>query len=564
MTSRNDIKVLSWNVCFGCMYSSPPGLFDYTSIGLATECKRLKDTTGINQCLKNVSDFIIKKDYDFICLQEATNWKNIFDNIVMSKSNLNYLHHKVQVGTKPAFADMVTFYDSSKFKIEYAKVGNVAAGTDGRPYQILFFKEISSNNKIIIINVHNSHYKSGQNPHTNLSRELSKNLQLCADLTLTTNEKDIDRMSTIDITSYITTNDANFNVIMMGDFNDHGNSDFWRGFEPFKYVTFLPHTSPLKNTKLSTTTQPPNTCCVGTAPLRRFSTDDRLYGDYVIIDQTKLAFTKQNSIPASSDFEYNATIYPTSDHIPIEAEINILAASSVAVTPVPVITTKPPPISTTAAIKPPPVVILASTKPITSVPVPPVPVPPVPVPATSIKKYKLTSHPIRTLRLLDDNSDPNSNPILNGKQFKGDTISNTDTLICPNGLVTPSGLVLVINKNNPNIYGYIRPTYLIYNGTNFNPTKTVTLRLLDDIKDPNTEKVINGKKHQGDTVNTSNELVYPNGEITPNGLIFIQKEGDANVYGYIKNSYLTSQVGGGYYEKYLKYKAKYLELRKNL
>ena len=123
------------------MYSNHLSRNDRTSLTLATQCQKLKDDTTINQCLKNVSDFIVKKDYDFICLQEATNWNDIFNNVVLSKRYLRYLHHKVRVGTTGAFADMVTFYDFTKFNIEYAKVGNVAAGIDGRPYQILFFNQ---------------------------------------------------------------------------------------------------------------------------------------------------------------------------------------------------------------------------------------------------------------------------------------------------------------------------------------------------------------------------------------------------------------------------------------
>ncbi len=67
-----------------------------------------------------------------------------------------------------------------------------------------------------------------------------------------------------------------------------------------------------------------------------------------------------------------------------------------------------------------------------------------------------------------------------------------------------------------------------------------------------------------------NHLVFPNGmEVKVKNTkgddviyVLVQKEDDPDVFGYVNKSYLTRVQPGGFYEKYLKYKAKYIELKK--
>jgi hypothetical protein len=131
----------------------------------------------------------------------------------------------------------------------------------------------------------------------------------------------------------------------MGDFNDHGTMDFWRGLSPFKTLR-LGINDELKNTSLKLNTVPPQgksldfpceerakkkskdfsfavppkTCCVGQTSLRLKQGDDRLYGDYILTNMNNMKL----ELPDPSTFEYNANINPTSDHLPIIGTIPII------------------------------------------------------------------------------------------------------------------------------------------------------------------------------------------------------------------------------------------------
>jgi hypothetical protein len=312
-----NISILSWNICFGCMYSNEKSDYDKTAETLAMHCKELGKKSK-NHCLYNVINFINKKKYDFICLQEATNWEQIFKHVHKKYPMMEYLHHKVSKDLESSYAELVTFYDASKFKIDYVKADNLTPDLDGRPYHILFFTEIDTNNKFIVINVHLPHkWKKDQ-----LEIKISQDLQNCVDLSLFSKKsfKNINKMP-IDHKSfsiYLSDHENNiFYTIMMGDFNDYKKTNFYTGIKPFKHFTITNHY--LKNLLLKTTKKPPNTCCVGKTKLRKRNNEDHSYGDYAIIDQSKLKFILgyENITPNYRNFNYDARVNPTSDHLPI-------------------------------------------------------------------------------------------------------------------------------------------------------------------------------------------------------------------------------------------------------
>ena len=514
------IKVLSWNICFGCMYSNEKSIMDTTAFKLANTCREINDKKNENVCLINVANFIAKHTYDFICLQEATNWEQIYTICLTKNQNLAYLHHSVPIGETTFRANMVTFYDSSKFEIKYARVSNLAPKIDGRPYQILFFTEYLTQKKIIIINVHCSHSPI----YTNT---LSENLNMCVDLTNTAikSYKNINQKQTIDVSEYIIQNCNDFNVIMMGDFNDHRRY-YWRGFKPFEKVdNWLPLKSKLRNVILSVLSierrnqiEPPKTCCVGEKKLRHTKNEDKENVDYVLIDPTKMDFIIQNKIPDDSEFIYNAELYPTSDHIPIISELKIIE-------------------------------VLEN------------------------KEYKLTTQTPTILKLLPiDIEIINVHVKIHDQYFVGATITHDDLLIFPNGKTNEdTGLVLVANLYNPNKIGYIERKLITENINGLyglkKLTQNVTLRLQNNISDPNENEILNGKPFKGCNIDAREVLIFPNGQIIRNKFVVIQKKDDSDIFGYIDKNYIESNsLSGGNnnndYYKYLKYKSKYLEIKK--
>jgi hypothetical protein len=77
-----SIKVLSWNISWGSMTGKSA---DTTAMPLPSICNTIKDPQGINQCLNNVIELIDNSakttKYDFVALQEASKWFNIYQKI---------------------------------------------------------------------------------------------------------------------------------------------------------------------------------------------------------------------------------------------------------------------------------------------------------------------------------------------------------------------------------------------------------------------------------------------------------------------------------------------------
>jgi len=307
-----SIRVLTWNISFGAM----TGLdLDKTSIPLPEKCrsKFITDDKGVSvtQCLMNVVETIDSSvsslPYDFVALQEASNWNIIFSKSRELQRMGGFVHHLGDL------EDMATFYDKQKYTLLAAKVGNLVPG-NGRPYQILFLENKQDNNYYIFINLHNGHGITNKVLEEKLSANLDRGIK----------SNDIEE----DISDII--NGKDFKVIMAGDTNDHGKKNYWRELRPFSKTIF----KNLNKVIVKANSIPPKTCC---APINlpenkelfydkkireirkgRYGYDTML-GDYILVSP-KLHVIVDNRVLLG--FNYNAEVFPTSDHLPVEIVLN--------------------------------------------------------------------------------------------------------------------------------------------------------------------------------------------------------------------------------------------------
>jgi hypothetical protein len=315
----STIRVLTWNISFGAMTGSDQ---DKTSLPLPEVCrsKLIPDDLGVSftQCLMNVVDTIDKsaesQSYDFVALQEASNWNIIFSKSKELQRMRGYVNHLADL------EDMATFYDANKYTLLAVKVGNLAP-SNGRPYQILFLQNKQDNNYYIFINLHNGHRISKDQLEKKLSYNLNRgNIPIQISIG---NPSYNDGAHESDISDII--NGKNFKVIMAGDTNDHGNYDYWQGLQPFSKSDFYN----LNNIIIKSTLEPPLTCCSPLTswdkPIRTSIDDDNMLGDYILVSEN-LHVSVNNRILEC--FNYNAEVFPTSDHLPVEIILNTIPIRS--------------------------------------------------------------------------------------------------------------------------------------------------------------------------------------------------------------------------------------------
>ena len=306
------IRVLTWNISFGAMMGSDK---DESSLPLPQVCREKGefkfDKTGINytQCLNNVVQTIdtsaLDEPYDFVALQEASNCDIIFSKSTELQRMGGFVHHMGD------FEDMITFYDEQKYNLLAVKVGNLLPG-NGRPYQILFLQNTQDMSHYIFINLHNGHGTSRER----LEEKLSANINRGFIPRRVHNHIGPGDSDTNDISQIIKTiNEKDVKVIMAGDTNDSGYRDYWKNFKPFNNTQF----QNLKSLEVKSN-RPPFTCCAPMrdcppVPIRRAISDDTLIGDYILFSPN-LSVVHDNRVLLG--VEYDATIFPTSDHLPVE------------------------------------------------------------------------------------------------------------------------------------------------------------------------------------------------------------------------------------------------------
>jgi hypothetical protein len=267
---------------------------------LGRNCKKKTnpiDTETHTQCLLNVVDVLNSLDnYDFIGLQEAANWKAIYDRI--TNVHLKFIH------TKYNNVELVTFYNSSKINIIAVKSGflNPNPDVDIRPYHIIFCYDKISNKHIIFINLHNGHNKDDFSK-TKLQNKFKEYNLIMKTLEQHQNDN-YDNCQDKEIHEFDLKSNFNENtfIIIVGDFNDHNGEHFYRGFKPFKKTDLN-----INNIIVSINgLKPKKTCCL--------DNNYNNYGDYILF---------------SNNFEpyYNNKIYPLeksklySDHLPIYTKL---------------------------------------------------------------------------------------------------------------------------------------------------------------------------------------------------------------------------------------------------
>ena len=317
-------KVLSWNIGWGGTQATEYSINDKTAQMLAYyKCThnynqkpaqqpgeaaipfdtrtrqliplRITDTTSPPpqpSCVENIVKFLKADNYDFISLQEFPNGPSA--TYISSQLSPIYNEHVYNDGG----ASVATYYNKQK----YSKIHNYNGSIEenGRPYTVLFLTENANNNNYIIINLHSKHW----------STDLIMNKQRLSDIL----SKDMVGNNLLDqVPHAIITRD--FYVIVCGDFNDHGSSNFWEGIQPFKNLTSGKNDI-LQKTIVKSQKIPPFTCCTGRDNLRRTPPNptDNMYGDYILFNDR---LDSKLVIPNSSEFEQNAMINPTSDHLPI-------------------------------------------------------------------------------------------------------------------------------------------------------------------------------------------------------------------------------------------------------
>jgi hypothetical protein len=485
------INILSWNISWEAM----TGTSKLNMKPLVGRCGS-KLANNLNQCGQNVVNYIDTSpiNYDFVAFQEASKWWHIYNNSTKLKTMDGYVHHKQDK------SELVTFYDSKKYQLQVFKTGNINVNesTSNRPYHILYLTGKSDGQHYIFINLHNEHHLTKDK----LEAKISENMN---HVKIPTSQK-IQNAETIPVTiSHPILWSDNYNLIVAGDFNDHSFNDCWKHLTPFLKSSF-PQLSKLT---VKVPKQPPNTCC----DVDRKSLSDKMYGDYILVSDS-LKIIKDNYI--SLHYNPDSSVFPTSDHIPIQIELDIIS-----------------PVTTTPQIK---------------------------------TSFALVDR--KTLRLLNDDADPNDIKFQVQhlpNHFQGNHLMNNDKVIYPCGNITGNNFVLVYASNDPNKIGYINKSDLIQNGSDFKLDSkyiTETLRLQDNKANPNKNYIFNDKPFKGLQVNTTDILKYACGEKTDKGLVLVQKENDTNTIGYLKIG--SIQSGGEYKEKYIKYKTKYLNLLNKL
>ena len=286
-------KILSWNISWGAMSYNENSKNDISAKYLAyTQCyKKALSINNPKWCINNVINFLINLDnyYHFIGLQEAANWEYIIYKLNKKKKLFGYIN------SKSGKEDIVLFYRLDLYTMinmisDRIIDPNKTYKKYGRPYQIIIFQHNITKKYYIIINLHNAH----NIPKYILEFELSKKINDLKD-------------------DFI---NRKFKVIALGDFND-SKYNYWKGLKPFKFLD-NDINNKLKNTKLSYYKKPPNTCCVGKTNLREKLGDDKMFGDYILINNK----FKDIKLIIPPNLEYDANKYPTSDHLPIVAIIN--------------------------------------------------------------------------------------------------------------------------------------------------------------------------------------------------------------------------------------------------
>jgi hypothetical protein len=292
------MNILSWNICWGCMDETQNTHY------IEAICKSLKNsgkTTCIQYMINTINELLNKQNLDFIALQEALRWEEIYEGL-NNKTNIGIVHHFI-LNRNNIKVNLTTFYDYTKYKILGIKIGNICNNNNIRPYHIIFCKNKIINKYFIFINLHNGHNININKLELKLSENINKIINVENKYKKNFINLNIKNEINIETTKFFKKLN-NINLIVAGDFNDFGLNNYWIKLKPFSNTNY----DKLNNISVDTRgEQPPGTCCYGDIS---FS-----YGDY-ILTSNNLILKNQNYVPIIKR-------YPMSDHLPIMSSIEI-------------------------------------------------------------------------------------------------------------------------------------------------------------------------------------------------------------------------------------------------
>lgn len=132
------MRILTYNVSWQSMTGDPGWKFCNNNTNPI-------DNKYFMKCVKNVAKLIDENSpYDFVLLQEASNYKKIISESKYLQSMEFEIH-------KSGPENMVTFWDGAKYKLDSKLVGEFAKG---RPWQALEF-----NGDLTVVNIHTPHQR---------------------------------------------------------------------------------------------------------------------------------------------------------------------------------------------------------------------------------------------------------------------------------------------------------------------------------------------------------------------------------------------------------------------
>ena len=529
---------------------------------------------------------------DLVGIQEpSNNWWELISTTPALQS-LSFIH------SREVNEHMVSLYNHLKFTLDAFIPSDIRlkgkTNPQGRPSHILFLTHNLTGKKYIFINIHNGHGGDYKHLEEELSRKVDtkgndpahrviipipgennyhgekndpndpkQKIPYNPNLPFNRNQPNyIPRLKNnpVNYSTIIASN--TYDIIFMGDTNfPHVN--IWDKSLDFKPLRFMG----IDVSVSAENTQPPNTCC---STSRQKIGDDTQIGDYILISD-KLKYEITNVIPKT--FNPNSRIFPTSDHLPVVSVIRLAKSSHS---------------SSSKHSSTHPSIAHSITHSLSSLfTLPPTPShlskhaasshASAPAPARISSSYSLREVPSskgqtirqqefkietpKTLRMQDNTENPNkpdSNKELFYKNklypFRGKQVTPGMTLIYPpylnESLDSETNLVFVQVKTDPNVIGYVNYDYLDLLGNNECKLKkqyaSRILRLQNNNHQPHIDTDMFPFK--GMQILNTDILIFPNGTITPNGLVIVQDKDDPNTIGYIQAKYLKEKdlpKGGG-------------------
>ena len=325
---EETIIVLSWNIFWmamdGINEDDPiqKGKKPTLQSDFGKHCAT-KVEDGLNICATNVKTTIdeLADEYDFVALQEASQWNKIHEKSTKLKG-MGYVHYKF------GNTNLVTFYNKKKyrliaFKTDFiSKIIDIKADTyNNRPYHVLYLEHIKNKEHYIFINLHLPHEINRFEVESGLSKNMDTFFMLNKDdgnISETFSERPtkknrnnsqayfeyqraIDKQTTPII---MTWSEQKYNIIVAGDFNDRGEHMFWRLLKPLQY--YNTNGQNLLDIEVKLDNEPPPTCC--SLNFKKPSTNKYTsIGDYILVN---------SSLNVKKIYAQTLTI-PTSDHLPV-------------------------------------------------------------------------------------------------------------------------------------------------------------------------------------------------------------------------------------------------------